>query len=99
MKRQLVKKNLWLFAFSTITFLLTSLVGNAQDVTDFDKQQIVSWFERNWMWVAGGLVLLFIIALSGRRSRRTIGGKRKTTTVVRDADGKTKSVTTTEEPI
>ena len=99
MKRQLVKQNIWLFAFSTTTFLLTSLVGNAQDNSDFDKQQIISWFERNWMWAVGGIVLLLIIAASGRRSRRMIGGKRKTTTVVRDADGKTKSVTTTEEPI
>ena len=99
MKRQLVKQNLWFFVFSTTTFLLASLVGNAQDNTDFDKQQIISWFERNWMWVLGGIVLLLIIAVSGRRSRRMMGGKRKTTTVVRDADGKTKSVTTTEEPI
>ena len=99
MKRQLVKQNLWLFAFSTLTFLLTSLVGNAQTNIDVDKQQIISWFERYWMWVVGGLLLLFIVALSGRKNRRMIGGKRKTTTVVRDADGKTKSVTTTEEPI
>jgi len=99
MKRLLIKQNLWFYAFSTIVFLLTSLVGNAQDNTNFDKQQIMLWFENNWMWVVGGIVLLFIIALSGRRSRRITGGKRKTTTVVRDADGKTKSVTTTEEPI
>jgi len=99
MKRQFVKQNLWLLAFSIITFLMMSSVGNAQDNIDLDKQQIISWFEKYWMWVVGGIVLLLIIGLSGRRNRRMIGGKRKTTTVVRDAEGKTKSVTTTEEPI
>jgi hypothetical protein len=54
-----------------------------------------SWFERNWMWLTAGIVIFLMILLFSRG----IGGRRKTTTVIKDAHGKTKSVTTTEEQI
>jgi len=99
MKSQLVRQTIRYFVFAFLLFLLGSSMGLAQDKINLEKEEVMSWLERNWMWVVGGIVLLFIIALSGRRNRRMVGGKRKTTTVVKDADGKTKSVTTTEEPI
>lgn len=73
--------------------MLSTTMVRAQDKIEIDKGEIGSWFERNWMWVAGGVVILLLIALLGRGN----GGRRKTTTVIKDADGKTKSITTVEE--
>lgn len=83
------------------SILLTSLASLAQEKVEIDTGEAVSWFERNWMWVAGAIVLIVLIAaLSRNRNTTTIrGGKRRTTTVVEDAAGNTKSVTTTEENI
>ena len=56
------------------------------------KAEVSGWFQRNWMWVTGGIVLLLLIIIfSGSSSSR-----RKTTTVVRDEFGNSKSVSTTE---
>lgn len=80
--------------------LLLSIAGLAQDPVEVDTGEIGSWFERNWIWVAAGILLIILIAALSRGSRRrnTIeGGRRRTTTVVEDAAGNTKSVTTTEE--
>jgi flagellar biosynthesis/type III secretory pathway M-ring protein FliF/YscJ len=83
-----------------ISFLLTSMIVNAQDKINIDKGEIKTWFENYWMWVVGGLVLLvLLIALMGRSRRIARNGTRKTTTVVKDEQGRTQSVTTTEEPI
>ena len=73
--------------------LLSAVIVHAQDQIEIDKREIGSWFERNWIWVAAGVLLIVLIALMGRGK----AGSRKTTTVVKDAQGKTKSVTTTEE--
>ena len=78
-------------------FMFTSLVLQAQDKIDINTEEVESWFERNWMWVAGGVVLLLLIVLLSRN--RANHGSRRTTTVIKDADGNTKSVTTTEENI
>jgi hypothetical protein len=63
----------------------------AQSDVKIDSKEVGSWFERNWMWVAGGVLILLIIAISGRGS-----SKRKTTTIIKDDAGRVKSVTTTE---
>jgi cell division protein FtsW (lipid II flippase) len=76
-----------------LIFTLVSLSLIAQETVEINSQDISSWFERNWMWVAGGVLLLVLIALFSGRSKRT----RKTTTVVKDTYGNVKSVTTTEE--
>ena len=76
-----------------LTFTLGSLSLFAQESVEINSQEIGSWFERNWMWVAGAVLLLLLIALFSGRSKRT----RKTTTVVKDTYGNVKSVTTTEE--
>lgn len=73
--------------------MLSTVIARAQDKIEIDKGEIGSWFERNWMWVAGGVLLILLISLMGRGK----AGSRKTTTVVKDAEGHTKSVTTTEE--
>ena len=90
--QNLVRKfiaNLSLF----LMFTLVSLSLFAQETVEINSQDIGSWFERNWMWVAGAVLLLLLIALFSGRSKKT----RKTTTVVKDTYGNVKSVTTTEE--
>ena len=98
--RQFVKQQGSKFG-AVFMLMLTGLLAKAQDRIDIDKEEIASWFERNWMWVAAGVLLIILIAMMGRRRTTTTnrGGYRKTTTVVRDAEGHTKSVTTTEEPL
>jgi hypothetical protein len=64
----------------------------AQQDVKINGADVGSWFDRNWMWVAGAVLILLIIAFAGRGSR-----KRKTvTTVMKDDMGNVKSVTTTE---
>jgi hypothetical protein len=75
--------------------LLTNIVM-AQESVEINGQDVGSWFERNWMWVTGGVLLLVILLIAAAGSRRK-AGVRKTTTVVKDTYGNVKSVTTTEE--
>lgn len=98
--RQFVQKHSIKFG-TALMLVLTSLMTKAQDKIDIDKEEVASWLERNWIWVVAGVVLIILIAMLGRRrtTTNTRGGFRKTTTVVKDADGHTKSVTTTEEPL
>jgi hypothetical protein len=76
-----------------LLFTMVSLSLFAQETVEINSQDIGSWFERNWMWVAGAALLLLLIVLFSGRSKKT----RKTTTVVKDTYGNVKSVTTTEE--
>ncbi len=86
-------------AYLLLLFTLISLYSFAQDKVTLDTEEVESWFERNWMWVAGAVVFIILLALlTGSRNRKTrTGNQRKTTTVVKDTDGNVKSVTTTEE--
>jgi hypothetical protein len=90
---------------TVILFSLIAIAASAQDKVEIDTQDVKSWLERNWIWVAAGIVLIVLIALIGRgnrTARRTTtldGGERKTTTVVKDAAGNVQSVTTTEEKL
>ena len=72
------------------------MAAKAQDRIKIDQEEITSWFERNWMPVAAGILVLLVIAIMGRRRVR---GTRKTTTVIKDAGGKAQQVTVTEEKI
>lgn len=82
-----------------ISFMLTSMIVSAQDKIKINKEEIGTWFERNWMWVAiGAVALILLIALFSRGTVSRLGSRR-TTTVIKDDHGKTKSVVTTEEPI
>jgi choline-glycine betaine transporter len=82
-----------------ISFLLTSIIVNAQDKIKIDKGEIKTWFENYWMWLVGGLVIVFLlVAIFSRRAAGRLGSRR-TTTVIKDEHGKTKSVVTTEEPV
>lgn len=75
-----------------ILFLILPFVTLiAQSDVKINSTEVGSWFQRNWMWVAAGALILLIIAFSGRGS-----SKRKTTTIVKDDRGNVKSVTTTE---
>lgn len=91
-------------ALAVFMLMLTTITLNAQDKVEIDTQEVKSWFETNWIWVVVGVVLLLLIVLlsRGRRtadSRTISGGERKTTTVVKDAQGNVQSVTTTEEKL
>ncbi len=97
-----MKKLMFTYSIRFLAFcilIMNVLAGQAQDKVEIDTQQAVSWFERNWIWVVAGVVLIIILAALGRsRNRTTVtGGKRKTTTVVEDAAGNIRGVTTTEE--
>ena len=91
MQQYLLKHGIKLL--NVVILMLSGIMVKAQDKIQIGKEEIGSWFERNWIWVAGGIVLILIIALLSRGK----AGSRKTTTVVKDAQGHTKSVTTTEE--
>lgn len=85
---------------ATLSILLYSLLSSAQDKIEVDTGEVKSWLEQNWMWVVAGVVLLIlIIALSRGNRSKAVRGTRRTTTVVKDPAGHTKSVTTTEEKI
>ncbi|MGZ8558001.1 MAG: hypothetical protein ACXWWC_06710 [Chitinophagaceae bacterium] len=75
--------------------MLSAITLQAQEKVELDTKDVASWFESNWMWVAAGVIILLMIILFSRGK----SGHRKTTTVIKDAHGKTKSVTTTEEQI
>lgn len=79
------------FAVLTLHALFTSMIVSAQEKIVIDKQEAESWFMRNWIWVALGVLVLLILLFSGSSSRR-----RKTTTVVKDDYGNTRRVETTE---
>jgi hypothetical protein len=104
--QQFVLKHIYKLLMVSV-LLLNGLVVKAQEKIDIDidKEEVGSWLERNWIWVAGGVVLLLLIALLGRSNRRTRrddvveAGTRKTTTVIKDADGNTRSITTQEEKL
>lgn len=80
--------------FLSITLMTIQFALYAQDKVQENtvtKAEVSTWFQRNWMWVTGGVVLLLLIIIfSGNSSRR------RTTTVVRDEFGNSKSVSTTE---
>jgi choline-glycine betaine transporter len=78
-----------------LCFALITTGLPAQETVEINGQDIGSWFERNWMWVTGAVVLLLILLIALSRGRS--GKVRKTTTVVKDTYGNVKSVTTTEE--
>jgi hypothetical protein len=91
-------------AIAVFMLILATIQLHAQDKVEIDTQEVKSWLETNWIWVTAGVVLLLLIVFLGRGSRtvnnRTIsGGERKTTTVVKDAQGNVQSVTTTEEKL
>ncbi len=82
---------------SSVLFLF-SAVAIAQDKIVIEPEKVENWFQRNQLWVyigAGVLLLLIIIASSSSSSRKI----KKTTTVIRDKDGFTERVTSTEEEI
>ncbi len=76
-------------------FMISAITLQAQEKVEIDTQEVASWFESNWMWVAAGIIILLMIVFFSRGNN----GRRKTTTVIKDSHGKTKSVTTTEEQI
>lgn len=88
-----------LFAIPTVVM--------AQDHIDINKNEVKSWLQQNWIWVALGVLFILVIAVSTgsrRRNRRidraatttttTVVRDDVSTTVVRDDLGNVKRVTT-----
>ena len=75
-------------------FTIMAITSFSQDNTvNVNGEDIGAWFSRNWIWVAGGfVVLLLLIGLfsSGKRSRHK-------TTIVREEDANGIIRTTTTE--
>ena len=80
-----------MFLLLSLSLLSFPVLAQDSDKIVVDKQEVGNWFQQNWMWVVGGVVLIILIAAmsSGRNKSRS-------TTVVKDMYGNTKRVTTTE---
>lgn len=93
--------NRFMKAMALVFFTLLAITARAQDKVNLDTEKVESWFEKNWIWVAGAVLLLIIIALFSSRGARTARkvNQRKTTTVIKDPDGNVKSITTTEDTV
>ena len=90
--KQFIRNNPLKAIGTFVLLLFLQLKTYAQDAVDvnINEEKVGNWFERNWMWVVGGVLLIILIAaFSG-------GSRRKSTTVVRDEFGNTKRITTTE---
>lgn len=78
---------------SSVALFAFNLTLLAQEKVEIDSQEVGNFFQRNWMWITGGVVLLVLILLFSRS-----GGKNRriTTTVVKDDLGNVKTVKTTD---
>ena len=54
MQQYLLKQGIKLL--NVVILMLSGIIVQAQDKIQIDKEEIGSWFERHWIWVAGGLV-------------------------------------------
>ena len=78
---------------TSIIVFFFQLFAQAQNTkVEINGNDVGSWFSRNWIWVAGTIVVLFILLVlsGGSRSRRS------KTTVIRKDDGTVIKTTTTE---
>ncbi|MCG2612877.1 hypothetical protein LZZ85_01250 [Terrimonas sp. NA20] len=92
MKHSTIMRSIRVIFTGLLLFAIQTFLFAQEKAIEVNEAQIGNWFERNWKWVVGGVVLVILIGLfSGGGSRR------RTTTVVRKDDlGNVKSVTTTE---
>ncbi|MET0462208.1 MAG: hypothetical protein ABW007_03610 [Chitinophagaceae bacterium] len=92
MKQSTITRSIRVIFTGLLLFAIQTFLFAQEKAIEVNEAEIGNWFERNWKWVVGGVVLVLVIALfSGGGSRR------RTTTVVRKDDlGNVKSVTTTE---
>ena len=89
MKHPIIKLRL---VMTSIALFLLQVIVNAQDKVEIDTHEVSSWFERNWPLFAGGVLILLLMVIMGRRSKRRF----ISTTKVNDSFGNAKKVTTTE---
>lgn len=83
-------------SFLTICILLfLQLQSFAQDApkVEVNGTDVGSWIGRNWMWIAGAVLLLVILMIPKGSSRKT------TSTTIRKDDGYTTKTTTVENDI
>lgn len=81
--------------FTTLVLAFFQLIAMAQESpkVEVNGNDVGTWIGQNWLWVVGIIALLIIILIaSGGRSRSS-----KTTTVRRDLDGRTTTVTSVRD--
>ena len=89
MKQPLIKLRL---AMTSAALFFLQIITNAQDKIDVETREVSSWFERNWPLVAGIALVVILMIIFGRRSKRRFSSTR----VVKDTLGNEKKVTTTD---
>jgi len=85
------KIGIWL-ALGSILMIAFQIPVFAQETLPATGERIASWMQRNWLWIAGAIILIVLLATMGSRPRV----KRTTTTVEKDDLGNVTSVTTTK---
>jgi len=90
MKKQ-SKLGIWI-ALASIFIIAFQIPVIAQDSLPAASSRVASWMQRNWLWIAGAIILIVLLATMSSRPRV----KRTTTTVEKDDLGNVTSVTTTK---
>jgi cell division protein FtsW (lipid II flippase) len=80
--------------FLSALLLVSALAVQAQDSLTIKTGEVKTWFDKNWLWVAVGVVVVLLLALMGG-SKKVI--QKRTTTIVKDNDGNVKRIVTTED--
>jgi protein-S-isoprenylcysteine O-methyltransferase Ste14 len=59
--------------FAALLVLLVNIAAQAQEkvTVTTSKTETTSWISDNWLWVAGGVLLLIILLAMGSRGSRT----------------------------
>src|SRR4030095_12164448 len=90
MKKQ-SKIGIWL-VIGSILMIAFQIPVIAQEPLPAAGGRVASWMQRNWLWIAGAIILIVLLATMSSRPRV----KKTTTTVEKDDLGNVRSVTTTK---
>jgi hypothetical protein len=91
MKKQ-SKLGVWI-ALASIFMIAFQIPVLAQDSLPAASSRVASWMQRNWLWIAGAILLIILLAATSTSRSRI---RKTTTTVEKDDLGNVKSVTTTK---
>ena len=85
--KYLFRNIMLLFFFSTTRFIAFSQENIKSKDTDFKL-----WFSQHWIWLVASIIVLIILAVLMPGT----GDVKRTTTFIKDENGKIKSITITE---
>ena len=83
------------FASIVLAFYQLSAIAQESPKVEVNGNDVGSWIGQNWIWVVGIIALLIIILIASSGKSRTT----KTTTVRKDLDGRTTTVTTVRDDV